>query len=125
MSGIVAEILADTDVLVDHLRGARKFSAAGRSIGYSMITRCELFSGRDTDEEKVRQLLSAFEELPVSRAIAEKAGRLRRSNNVRTRDALIAATALEHSLTLITRNVRDFKAISGLKLRPAISESAK
>jgi len=34
-------------------------------------------------------------------------------------DALIAATALEHGLTLMTRNVRDFAQIPGLMLAQA------
>jgi hypothetical protein len=32
-------------------------------------------------------------------------------------DALIAATALVHSLTLSTKNVRDFRDVKGLRLR--------
>jgi predicted nucleic acid-binding protein len=32
-------------------------------------------------------------------------------------DTLIAATALEHRLILVTRNVRDFAGIRGLRLR--------
>lgn len=32
-------------------------------------------------------------------------------------DALIAATAMVHSLTLHTKNVRDFKPVQGLRLR--------
>lgn len=31
-------------------------------------------------------------------------------------DALIAATALVHGLTLVTRNVKDFRRIDGLDL---------
>jgi predicted nucleic acid-binding protein len=33
-------------------------------------------------------------------------------------DALIAATALEHDDTLLTGNVRHFRAIRGLKIKP-------
>ena len=33
-------------------------------------------------------------------------------------DALIAATALHHRLTLVTRNLRHFGRISDLSLRP-------
>ena len=36
-------------------------------------------------------------------------------------DALIAATALEHGLTLMTRNVRDFAQIPGLMLAQAFT----
>jgi predicted nucleic acid-binding protein len=33
---------------------------------------------------------------------------------------LIAATALEHNLTLVTRNVRDYAEVPGLRLRTEI-----
>jgi len=41
---------------------------------------------------------------------------LRRDSNRRLPDALIAATALEHRLTLVTRNARDFDGIRGLMI---------
>ena len=84
---------------------------------YSVVTRCELFAGREMEEETVRRLLEPFEELPVDRAVAERAGRLRRAGGLRTPDALIAATALENQLLLVTRNTRDFQAARGLKIR--------
>jgi predicted nucleic acid-binding protein len=55
--------------------------------------------------------------LSVDAAVAERAGRIRRRRPSRLPDALIAATALEHRLTLVTRNVRDFYGIKGLRLR--------
>jgi predicted nucleic acid-binding protein len=36
---------------------------------------------------------------------------------LRMPDALIAGTALVHSLTLHTKNTRDFKQVPGLRLR--------
>jgi predicted nucleic acid-binding protein len=112
----VADLLVDTDVLVDHLRGARRLLPAGHRIAYSVITRCELFAGSNTDERLIGALLEPFAELGVDRAIAERAGRLRRGRSIRTPDALIAATALEHGLRLLTRNRRDFETIPGLRL---------
>jgi predicted nucleic acid-binding protein len=32
-------------------------------------------------------------------------------------DAIIAATALEHGLELVSRNVRDYGRVAGLRLR--------
>src|SRR2546430_996467 len=118
MSGVVADLLIDTDVFVDHLRGSRKIAAGGDRLIYSVVTRCELFAGRDSQDATVRRLLEPFDELAVDRVIAERAGRLRRNSGLRTPDALIAASALEHQLTLVTRNVRDFQAARGLKIRP-------
>ena len=83
----------------------------------SVITRCELFAGSEVDEEGVRVLLAPFRELSVDRAVAELAGRVRRETGIRMPDALIAATALLHRLTLVTRNVRDFERVPRLRSR--------
>ena len=122
-SGTVADVLLDTDIFIDHLRGARKL-VPGRSLArYSVITRCELFAGQATDEQRVEQILAPFGELEVNRAISQRAGRLRRALSIRTPDALIAATALEHNLTLVTRNVRDFAGVPGLRIRREIENA--
>ena len=110
--------LIDTDVLIDHFRGARAFrpTRAGL-VGYSVVTRCELFAGRSADEAAISAVLGAMREFAVDRTIAERAGRLRRRHSMRTPDALIAATAVEHDLTLVTRNLQDFKGLPGLRAR--------
>jgi len=87
---------------------------------YSVITRCELFAGSYVDEPVARLLLAAMIELPITRSIAEAAGRLRRRTQIQVPDALIAATALEHSLELVTRNTRHFAQIPGLVVRSAV-----
>jgi predicted nucleic acid-binding protein len=114
----VARILVDSDVLVDHLRGHRRFEPDGDELHVSAVTRAELFAGKGAEERRVRRLLEPMADLPVDSAIAERAGRLRRGTGRRLPDALIAATAIEHRLTLVTRNVRDFEGVRGLKLRP-------
>lgn len=86
-------------------------------MAYSVVTRCELFAGRSTQEEVAETLLSPYRELDVGRAIAGRAGRIRRETGLHVPDALIAATALEHDLELVTRNVRDFRKVEGLRVR--------
>lgn len=114
----MARVLIDSDVFVDHLRGRRRLQV-GRDEGcYSFVTRAELFAGRGSEEPRVRRLLEPFTELPVDRAVAERAGRLRRPGGILMPDALVAATALEHRLILVTRNVADFASVRGLRLRP-------
>lgn len=113
----MSDLLVDTDVFIDHLRGARRFVQGPNLISYSVVTRCELFAGSRVDEPALRTLLAAITEIEVDRAIAERAGRIRRDTGIRFADALIAATALERSLTLVTRNVRDFEKASGLRLQ--------
>jgi len=54
--------------------------------------------------------------LPVDEAVAERWGvldgkRQLRGTPLNTADGLIAATALEHGLTVVTRNVKDFAGL--------------
>lgn len=107
-------VLVDSDVVIDHLRGAKPLP--GVALSYSVITRCELFAGRD-DREMLHRLLSRMRELTIDSSIAEHAGELKRGAQVPTPDALIAATALAHSLPLMTRNERHFGRVPGLELR--------
>ena len=53
--------------------------------------------------------------LPVTAAIADRWGRLALAQPLPVTDGLLAATALEHKLTVVTRNTADF-ARSGANL---------
>lgn len=110
------EVLFDTDVLVDHLQGTRPISAEFVGSAYSSISRAELYGGSNADEQIIDRLLDQFDEVPVNRPVAEEAGRIRRSTNVRLPDALIAATALLSKKPLFTRNLRDFRKVPRVRL---------
>jgi toxin FitB len=77
------------------------------------------------------ELLSAYEALldkltnhAVTLDIIARAVALRRQRKMSLGDALIAATALERGLTLLTRNVRDFQWIPSLKILNPFDEAA-
>lgn len=112
----MADILVDTDVFIDHLRGAHQLAPGRHRLHYSVITRAELFAG-NTASNLVSTLLAPFREIPIERAVAERAGRIRRESGIRLPDALIAATAIEHKLGLATGNRTDFDRVRSLRLR--------
>ncbi len=116
----MTDLLIDTDIFVDHLRGARRLTLGhGDNAAYSVVTLAELFAGSRVDEAVVRTLLAPYESIGLDAAIAERAGRLRRQIGMHVADAVIAATTLEHGLALMTRNLRDFSRVPGLPLSSA------
>ncbi|WP_035812315.1 type II toxin-antitoxin system VapC family toxin [Jiangella gansuensis] len=112
----MADVLVDTDIFIDHLRGAAALAPGKHRLHYSVVTRAELFAGTSATEA-VTRLLSPFREVLVTRDVAERAGRICRECGVRLPDALIAATALEHGLALATRNRGDFDKVRGVRIR--------
>ena len=120
----VIQFLADVPEAVQLVE---RFAEDGLAI--SIITYMEVYEGvvRSTNSEEVESKLDAFLEtvplLPFSLVVARRCARLRaelRSQgkrvNSRALDLLIAATALEHNLTLATRNVSDYEDIPGISL---------
>ncbi len=111
----MGKTLLDTDVLIDHIRGRRHLDMD--DIAISVITRTELFAGNEHQEDAVDDLLEDCEEVGVDPRIARRAGQIKRHTGLQIADALIAATALEHQLPLMTRNRRHFERVPGLILR--------
>jgi predicted nucleic acid-binding protein len=120
MKAGMADYLLDTNVLILHLRDQPDLTAllTGWSethiLCISMVTRTEVLAGMHPHEEKrTLDLLDSLISLVVDETIADRAGRLiyqyaRRGVQFSFADALIAATALRHNLTLVTTNARHF-----------------
>ena len=72
------------------------------------------------------QILPRFEDriLPIDTAVAQRCTRLHVANPRAERDALIAATALVHGLTVVTRNVADFAPLGVTLLNPWVAQPA-
>jgi len=111
----MADVLLDTDVLIDHLRGYRPLEI-GTHMSFSVITRTEVYAGHERGEPVVQATLEQMQELNVNPEIARRAGRIKRDAGLKIADALIAATALEHQLPLMTRNRRHFERVAGLTM---------
>ena len=56
--------------------------------------------------------------LPIGDAVADVWGELGRGRTLPVMDSLIAATALAHDLTLVTRNTRDFAGLGVTLFNP-------
>jgi predicted nucleic acid-binding protein len=54
--------------------------------------------------------------LPIDDDLAEFTIELKRNNNIKLADALIAATALSNELVLVTRNEDDFSILANLEI---------
>lgn len=124
-------ILADSDVLIDALRG--RSDAMTRidraletgALATTAITAFELRSGARSHEvaARVETLLAALPILPFDEAAAERAAEVRRSlegsgEPIGMADYLIAGICLARSAALLTRNRGHFERVSGLELAP-------
>jgi tRNA(fMet)-specific endonuclease VapC len=126
--------LIDSNLVIDHLSDVPEASQlladlAEEGLAISIITYMEAFQGveRSPSPKEAHDKFHAFAGsvliLPLSVAVAERCARLRealRSQNKRVNsralDLIIAATALEYGLTLVTNNVEDFEDIPDLTL---------
>lgn len=121
-------MLFDTDILIWIECGNKKAAklindTENRKI--SIYTLMELMQGSENkkEQQQIKDFLSEFqfEVLAVSENIGHRAGiyiaEYSLSNGLRAGDAIIAATAAEHNLTLATGNKKHFKPIRDLELR--------
>lgn len=89
-------------------------------IGVLLRERKDAAQGRTLRVWLEQQVLPAFANriLPVDTAVARAAARLHVPDPCPVRDALIAATALVHGMTVVTRNVADFAPTGAIVLNP-------
>jgi len=117
--------IIDTNVFIEYLRGNRKadtYLHGLDALRCSVITAAELIQGARNKKEMqtTKRFLERIEVIPLKPAIGEKMFSLiithHLSQGLQIPDALIAATALEENLTLVTGNTKHFSFIKGLKL---------
>jgi len=117
--------LLDSNVVIDFLAG--KLPEEGKKLlrgvvnavpVVSVITRIEVlgFSLDAAASKLLNDFMEASVVIDLSLGIADRTIALRRSSRLKTPDAIIAATALEYQLVLLTRNTKDFATVDGLQL---------
>ena len=66
--------------------------------------------------EKAREFISFANVISLSNEIGDLTIDVRRESKIKLPDAVIAATALNNNLILVTRNDKDFKDVKKLKV---------
>ena len=113
--------LIDTNIIIDFLRGdlkAKEFIINNvDEIKVSVVSVSELYAGvrGKKEEEQLKNFLNSFETLVLDYNIAVEAGYLKnkyyKSHNAGLADCMIAATSMQHDLTLVTDNFKHFPMI--------------
>ena len=122
----------DTNTLLDYFRGrgnvARNLLAVPpNEVALPAIVAYEVWVGvlgsRNTASRQVQyeKFLATLEVLPFDAGVGRRAAEIRhalerRGQGIGPLDTLIAATAIASNAMLVTRNVREFGRVPGLKL---------
>jgi len=123
--------LVDTDWIINGLHGRPQALAVleehrDDGLGVSIITLGEVYEGAynnpepDVHSASFQEFLALFTVLPLTEDTMRHFARLRallrkQGNLIPDLDLLIAATALEHELVLLTRNRRHFERVPDLR----------
>ncbi len=131
--------LLDTDTLtllmMGHVKVQQRLDAAENDIAISIVTRLELLRGRfdsvlkaangaklQVAQHRLDEAEEKLQDVPIvsiETASAREFDRLREQKSLRKigrADLLIASIALAHKATLVTRNLRHFRLIPGLRV---------
>jgi predicted nucleic acid-binding protein len=118
----------DTDIILYLQRGVPKFGALVNEIPkrkISVLTYMELFQRAITKSQHkiIKSFLKDcnFEVLPITENISHRAAiyveEYSLTTGIRAGNAIIAATATEHNLTLVTTHKKIFRSVRDLQLR--------
>ena len=112
--------LIDTNIIIYYFNGLTDDEAIhtilGDSFNISIITKIEFlgwgqFAADLESHAKAREFISHATIFDLKEAIAEQAILLRQQFKTKTPDAIIAATALDNGLTVVTNNTSDFSRL--------------
>jgi predicted nucleic acid-binding protein len=114
--------LLDTNIIIYSIKGEPiidDFVKDEDDLYISSITYIEAlgfpFNNRD-EENKITKFCNMIERLYLTEEVEKQTILIRKSNKIKLPDAIIAATAMVHNLTLVTHDIDDFKSIRGLKI---------
>ena len=125
----MADILVDTDIIIEYLRSRDKSSTAligllqEHRLFISPISELELYLGARTDRHRtdLELIFSESETIPFEMGCGKTAAGIWRKlesahQHTEIRDVFIASVAIHNDMWLHTYNEKHFRAIDGLKL---------
>lgn len=115
--------LFDTNVVIYLLNNRLPQSALNKLSSViaelSLITKIELLGYHKItlpQQQAIENFISSSILHPITEDIADRSIIIRKQFNIKTPDAIIAATAMEHNLVLLTHNTNDFAKVAGLQI---------
>ena len=118
--------LLDSNTVIDYIAGLYSNSTTkwlnqiiDDEINVSIINKIEVLSYNPDKDDNYSTLVDFFDcanIINMNDVVVEATIKIRQNRFVKLPDAIIAATALTHDFTLITRNTKDFNKITGLKV---------
>lgn len=122
----MSSCVLDSNIIIYHLQDSLQdkeedflLEALSADAYISVISRIEVlgWSGHnDQSLRKARQFLDNLTEIPLTDEIVSSCIRLRQKLAIKLPDAIIAATALQLAMPLMTRNMADFERVPELAL---------
>lgn len=112
--------LIDTNILLEYLSSLLPTKASNYveniindNFNISIINRIEIL-GHNSSDVKQETFLNLANTFQLTKDVEIQTIEIRKSHKIKLPDAIIAATALVHDFTIVTRNIKDFEKIEGL-----------
>jgi predicted nucleic acid-binding protein len=126
----MSQILVDTDILIDvanndaiaKTRLTSESQISALAVGTVIVMELTVGCRNKAELQALNHFLSQFQVLTLTSQISDRATQLLQdyflSHGLLIADALIAATAIENQIPLISKNQRDFRFMPELNLLP-------
>jgi predicted nucleic acid-binding protein len=116
------EYLIDTNILIEYTGNLLPESANSfisqvidKQFTISIINKIEIL-GHNTAGKDIDIFIGLADIIELTEPIANKTIEIRKAYKTKLPDAIIAATAIVNKLSIVTRDIKDFEKIEGLKV---------